>query len=139
MAITINFQHPVHLPFRRKIKRLVQEIFHQEGRTLSNLNIVFCSDAYLLNMNQIYLSHDYYTDIITFDISNSEDIHAEIYISVDTAAVNAIEYKVLLINELIRLIIHGCLHLCGFSDKKKSEKNTMTKAENRYLLYYESL
>lgn len=139
MAVTFHFQHPVKLPFRKMLKKLVSIIFHEEGKKLGKLDIVFCSDLYLLEINRTYLSHDHFTDIITFDYSESDLKIGEIYISVQTANANAIFYKVLLFNELIRLITHGTLHLCGYTDKTKPNKLLMTKMENHYIARFEKM
>ena len=92
----------------------------------------FCSDAYLLDINRTYLQHDYYTDIITFDLEGA----AEIYISVDRVKENAQAEGVSFKQELHRIIFHGVLHLCGFSDKTASAKIEMTRQENKLLAHY---
>ena len=139
MAVTFHFQHPVKLPRRKMLKKLVAIIFHEEGTKFGKLDIVFCNDLYLLEINRTYLSHDHFTDIITFDYSETDTKIGEIYISVETANANASLYKVLLFNELIRLIVHGSLHLCGYTDKTKPNKFLMTQKENHYLAYFEKM
>ena len=139
MPVTFHFVSPVKLSSRRKIATLVKTIFAQEDKKLDSLSIIFCDDDYLLEMNVRYLSHNYFTDIITFDLSENDKTIGEIYISIDSAKNNAKKYKVLLINELIRLITHGCLHLCSYRDKKKVDKTLMTAKENEYLLLFETM
>ena len=101
------------------------------------LNYIFCDDTYLLEKNQQFLNHDTLTDIITFDLSESEDeLQGEIYISVDRIKENAAKFSVDYNTELHRVIFHGALHLCGFKDKKKEDKALMTEMENDCLQKY---
>ncbi len=112
-------------------------IYHtitEEGSKLKELNFIFCSDAYLLNINQQYLKHDTYTDIVTFDNSEEEKvISGDIFISIDRIRENALNFKVAGRDELHRVMIHGTLHLLGYPDKGKTAKALMTKKENFYL------
>jgi len=95
-----------------------------------NISVIFCSDAYLLNINRQYLNHDYYTDVITFDYSENKLVSGDIFISVDMIKYNAEKFAKIEINELFRVIIHGVLHLCGYKDKTEKDKNEMTEQEN---------
>ncbi|EHQ27615.1 rRNA maturation RNase YbeY [Mucilaginibacter paludis] len=105
-----------------------------EGYKLKELNYIFCSDRYLIELNQQYLNHDTYTDIITFDNSESEGIViGDIFISVERIKENASLFSVSEAEELHRVIIHGVLHLLGYKDKTKSDKALMTSKENLYL------
>lgn len=105
-----------------------------EGFTPGEINVIYCSDDYLLNMNRQYLQHDYLTDIITFDQSEDASIiQGELYISIDRVKENAITFGVPFMQELHRVLIHGVLHLCGYSDKNPRRKKEMTAAEDRYL------
>ena len=104
-----------------------------EGKSLEALTYVFCSDAYLLQINQDFLQHNTFTDIITFDHSEGDLLQGEIYISVDRVRENAIKYKVTFEQELARVMIHGVLHLAGYRDKKPAEKALMRKKEEAYL------
>lgn len=101
-----------------------------------NLEYIFCSDEYLLTINQRYLDHDTYTDIITFDLSEGKHLVGEIYISVERVRANAEAFKVPFNQELHRIIFHGALHLCGFGDKSKKDKAQMTLLENKCLQEY---
>lgn len=105
-----------------------------EQVTLDSLSIIFCSDDYLLKINQEYLDHDYFTDIITFDnsIDNSEII-GDVFISIDRVKENAAEYHEPFEKELSRVIIHGLLHLCGYNDKNEEEQKLMRQKENTYI------
>ena len=125
---------------KNKIRRLIKKITLEEKKGLSFLNIIFCSDVYLLNINKKHLKHDYYTDVITFDYSEkSKNIEGDIYISVDRVKENATKYKQNKSVELIRTIIHGVLHLSGYTDKTKKEKEIMTTKENKYLSLYKKI
>lgn len=105
-----------------------------EGNRIKELNYIFCSDAYLLEMNQSYLNHDTYTDIITFDNSETdENVLGDIFISIDRIKENAKNFGVTETDELHRVMIHGLLHLLGYGDKSKTEKAKMTEKENHYL------
>lgn len=115
-----------------EIKKLVKLIFKNEGKTFKSINIIFCNDRYLLKINQDFLRHNTFTDIITFNYSEAK-IEGELYISVERAAENAILLNIDINNEIIRLIIHGILHLCGYTDKTKSQKLKMTEKENTYI------
>lgn len=98
------------------------------------LTYVFCSDEYLLNVNKSFLNHDYYTDIITFDLSEQNDqLIGEIYISRDRVKDNAKLFGVTLNDELQRVMVHGVLHLCGWNDESESEKALMRRKENELM------
>ena len=97
---------------------------------VGDINIVFCNDTYLLEINQKYLNHNYFTDIITFDYSENGIISGDLFISVDTVKENSLKFKVSFDEEIKRVIIHGVLHLLGYKDKTKSEKLKMKDAEN---------
>jgi probable rRNA maturation factor len=117
-----------------KIRKWITQTISNEGKTLQELNFIFCSDDYLLKINREYLKHDTFTDIITFD--NSEDsaqINGDIFISIDRIRDNAKDFKVSESNELHRVMIHGTLHLLGYRDKTKQEKSVMTEKEDKYL------
>jgi probable rRNA maturation factor len=127
----------VGLPERTKLKRFIQTIFRREGKKLKSLNYVFCSDEKLLKINKTYLKHDFYTDIVTFDLSeNSRQVTGEVYISVDRVRENANLFKTTLREELLRVIFHGALHLCGYEDRSPRQKALMRRKENFYLMNY---
>ena len=128
----------VNLRNRNKIKRMIEQIFLYEKKPLDRLNYVFCSDDIILDINRRYLKHDFYTDIISFDLSENKDekITGEIYISLDRVRDNASKMKLPFNHELARVIFHGALHLCGHKDKTKKEKQEMTKREDLYLKKY---
>jgi rRNA maturation RNase YbeY len=112
----------------------ILEVITSEDYLVSQINYVFCSDEYLLQINIDYLKHDYYTDIITFDNSEEEGtIESDIFISIDRIEDNAQDQGISFEQELHRVIIHGVLHLVGYNDKTPDEKNTMREKENAYL------
>lgn len=115
-----------------KIVATLNFILKTSPKSLDYINFIFCSDSYLLDINVNYLSHDYYTDIITFDYSE-EQIQSDIYISTERVFENSKLHEVDFLNELYRILIHGVLHLVGFKDKTDEEKNVMTQKENFYL------
>lgn len=120
---------------KQKIRQWITGAITREGFSrVGELNFVFCSDDYLLEINQTYLKHDTYTDIVTFDSSESEDtIAGDIFISVDRTQENALAFGVSWRDELHRVIIHGVLHLCGYGDKTDAEQQKMTEMEDHYL------
>ena len=118
---------------KRKITRWIKETITLEGKVTGDISFIFCSDAYLLEVNKQYLNHDYFTDIITFDYVENNVISGDIFISCDRIRENAEEFKTGFDNELSRIIIHGVLHLLGYKDKSKKEKLLMTDKEDFYL------
>lgn len=120
-----------------KLEKWIEATIAEEGMEADAITVIFCSDDYLLDVNKKYLNHDYYTDIITFDYS--EDIHEEgiiagdLFISIDTVARNAFQYRVRFKQELHRVIIHGVLHLLGYKDKTPAESIEMRAKEDYYL------
>lgn len=112
----------------------IKQIFIQEGHKAFYIQYVFCNDDKLLEINRKYLGHDYLTDIITFDYTNELDkIAGDIFISYDRVIDNAKKYKVSVIDELNRVIIHGVLHLLGYDDKTEHQRVKMRYKENYYL------
>lgn len=106
----------------------------KEGYNIEQLNYIFCSDRYLKKMNVSYLNHNYYTDIITFDNSvEKKKIIGDVFISIDTIKYNATEYKTTFENELARVMIHGLLHLVGYSDRSPKEQKKMSSMEDFWL------
>ena len=127
----------VSLLERKRLKLFIKSIFDKKERQLNSLTIIFCSDEYLLNINNQFLQHDYYTDIVTFNLSeNINVIEGEIYISVERVRDNALNNNVTVKQELHRIIFHGTLHLCGFLDKTIKAKKVMTFQEDYCLERY---
>ncbi|HTI11402.1 MAG TPA: rRNA maturation RNase YbeY [Puia sp.] len=137
---TIHFhflQGGFTLTERSALKSFIEKLFKREKKQLLNLNYIFCSDDYLLEINKQYLKHDFYTDIITFGLSEpNEPVSAEIYISVDRVKENARQFNTSFKREMHRVLFHGALHLCGYKDKKKQEILLMRQMEEKYLNLY---
>jgi len=108
-------------------------VCQKEGKTLSEVSIILCSDDYLLEVNRKHLNHDYYTDVITFDYSEETAISGDVFISVDRVQENAQSVGADMVDELHRIIVHGTLHLLGYTDKTISAKEEMTSKEDFYL------
>jgi rRNA maturation RNase YbeY len=128
----------LRLDRRRKLKLYLEKMVRRKGRDLVGLNIVFCSDEVLLDMNRSFLGHDYLTDILTFDLSakRASALEGEIYISADRVRENAKEFGTTLREELHRVIFHGILHLLGQGDHSFVEKAQMRKEEGLHLSEY---
>ncbi|GAA0531239.1 rRNA maturation RNase YbeY [Chitinophaga japonensis] len=132
-ALEVN----VKLKNKTNLKAFLKKLFEREGQQLHGLQYVFCSDAYLLEMNQQFLQHDTYTDIITFELSEvAGTTEGEVYISIDRVRENAGKFKVAEEQELHRVIFHGALHLCGYKDKTKKDAALMRQKEDECLQSY---
>jgi probable rRNA maturation factor len=122
---------------RTVLKLFLADVFKQEGKEVNELTYVFCSDEELLAINRQYLQHDYYTDIITFDLSiTKQAVMGEIHISIDRVRENAKEHQQTFNRELHRVIFHGALHLCGYKDKSPKDEKNMRLKEEYYLNAY---
>ena len=125
------------IDFVFKHKRLnnswLKLVAESEIKKLGNINIIFCSDNYILDINVKYLGHDYFTDIITFDYCEKNILSGDLFISIDTVRANAEFYKTEFKNELNRVIVHGLLHLIGYDDHTPEEQKIMREIENYYL------
>jgi rRNA maturation RNase YbeY len=136
----VRFFFPVGyitLKGRNRLKDYLLAVFKKEGKKVAFVNYVFCSDQYLLEINRNYLNHDYYTDIITFDLSDKKGaLKAEIYISIDRIRENARKLGVSLKSELHRVIFHGSLHLCGYDDKTAKQQTAIRLKEDLHLKKY---
>lgn len=118
---------------KREMSAWIKQVASLHGFKVGELAYIFCSDEKILEVNNQYLQHDYYTDIITFDYTESSTVNGDIFISIDTVATNAEKFGVAFDNELRRIIIHGVLHLCGQKDKSPKERDEMTRKENQAL------
>ena len=133
------FYQDVKFVFKQRLylKDFLIKLFKSEKTALGSLNIIFCSDDELLQINRQFLQHNYYTDIITFPLSvNGEPIDAELYISIDRVRDNAKQNKRSFNNELHRVIFHGCLHLAGYNDKSSQEIKKIREREDHFLRLY---
>lgn len=119
----------------KKIINYLNYVLKGEKKNNAVVNVVYVDKDEILKLNNEYLQHNYYTDVITFSLNedDTKEIDGEIYICVDVAEEQAKEYKVSLSNELSRLAIHGLLHLCGYGDKTDEEQKLMRSLENKYL------
>ncbi len=137
MPLIHFFYHKIRFKLKapRKVTSWIKKVVEKEGATIQEINFIFCSDSYLLTLNQGFLKHNTLTDIITFDNSSPSDssLEGEIYISVNRVRENADKFQVSFEDELNRVIIHGVLHLLGYKDKKPSEKAQMRKKEEACL------
>ncbi|HXB40246.1 MAG TPA: rRNA maturation RNase YbeY [Bacteroidia bacterium] len=139
MAITFSFSQKIKTPPKKALKGWAEKIALSEKRKIKTLAYTFCSDEELWQMNKQYLSHDTYTDIITFDYSEESAISGEIYISVQRVIENAEKLKITFQEELLRVMAHGILHLCGYKDKNPIQQKQMRRAEERALKLFKGL
>jgi probable rRNA maturation factor len=133
------FSHdiPTSLKNTAHLKHFIELIFKKERHSLDSINYIFCSDWVILEINKKYLNHDFYTDVITFDLSpNNKAISGEVYISIERIRDNAKQLGLSIKSELHRVLFHAALHLCGYNDKKKKDKEIMRKRENDLLAKY---
>ncbi len=125
------------VPFPKLTKRIttrwIKRVIGSEGKLVGDICFIFCSDEYLLEVNKKYLNHDYYTDVITFDYSEEKLVSGDVFVSVDRIEENAIEFGHRPEDELLRILVHGVLHLLGYKDKIKEDKVLMTEKEDYYL------
>jgi probable rRNA maturation factor len=118
---------------KRKIYYFILDILAMENSNCGTINFVFCNDSYLLKINNEFLKHDFYTDIITFDYSENNIISGDLFLSLDRIKDNAIFYKISLMEEILRVMVHGILHMVGYNDKTRIERKIMKEKENFYL------
>ncbi|MDE6018380.1 MAG: rRNA maturation RNase YbeY [Muribaculaceae bacterium] len=121
----------------RKISTWIEEVGASHSRRIGNLNYLFVNDEEILKANRQFVDHDYYTDIITFDYSHGDRISGDIMISLETVATNAEKFGVSYFQELLRVIIHGVLHLVGINDKGPGEREIMEAEEDKALALYQ--
>ena len=135
MPVKFFHEKKTRVKHSKALKSFIVSIFNKEAKELDSLTYIFCSDSYLLNINRQYLQHDFYTDIISFNLSDHPDspIIGEIYISTDRVKDNASIHHTNFEQELHRVLIHGVLHLCGYADKAPEEKKRMTEKEDEAL------
>lgn len=133
MSKTIFF-HSEEIDFKlkkkKKVRNWLQELTKTEDKSIEDLNYIFCSDDYLLEVNKEHLDHDYFTDVITFDYCENNVISGDIFISIDRVKENANSFGKSFKNELRRVMAHGLLHLMGYKDKTEDEEEEMRKMED---------
>jgi rRNA maturation RNase YbeY len=125
------------LLYKEKIRLWLLAVIEQEKKQAGDISFIFCSDEYLLEINRQYLSADYLTDVITFDFTEENHISGDIFISVDRVKENAKQYKQKYYREMLRVVLHGILHLCGYKDKTGKEEKQMRGKEDYYLQKFE--
>ena len=132
-----NADKATSLRFRTKLKTFIGKQCQKEGVRIEALQYVFCSDAYLLDINKRFLNHDFYTDIISFDLSEQKgSLVGDVYISIERVKENAKTEGNLYMHELLRVIFHGALHFCGYKDKKPADVKVMRSMEDKWLKAY---
>ena len=129
------FCEDIIFEFKNKLlnNRWLKFVASSEVRKLQNINIIFCSDNYILDVNMKYLQHDYFTDIITFDYCEGNSLSGDLFISIDSVRDNAAFYGTEFADELNRVIVHGILHLIGYDDHTDEEQKIMRSKEDYYL------
>jgi rRNA maturation RNase YbeY len=118
---------------RRDTTNWIKEVAAQYQKRVGEISYIFCSDAEILRINNLYLKHDYYTDIITFDYSEDDTLSGDLFISLETVKSNSLQLGTDYDEELHRVMIHGILHLCGFKDKSPEDEKMMREKENEAL------
>lgn len=129
------FCEDIRFTYKNKLanNRWLKMVAGSEIRKIGDINIIFCSDNYILDVNMKYLQHDYFTDIITFDYCEGKVLSGDLFISVDSVRENSIEFGTDFEEELHRVIVHGVLHLIGYDDHTEEDKKLMRQKENYYL------
>ena len=128
--ISFNYELEFILQDESLYAEWISQVIRSESKKEGDINYVFCDDDYILQINQQYLNHDYYTDIISFDYCVGNELHGDIFISIDRVRENAADYNVSFDEELKRVLIHGVLHYCGYKDKTEDEELLMRSKEN---------
>ncbi|WP_124641474.1 MULTISPECIES: rRNA maturation RNase YbeY [Amniculibacterium] len=131
--IHYHFENIETIDFASKTTSWLEDLILHESKKIGTLNYIFCDDNYLLKVNQDYLNHDYYTDIITFDYVKGKTISGDIFVSLQRIIDNANQHNKSFENELHRVLAHGLLHLCGYKDKTEEEEKLMRYKEDYYL------
>jgi rRNA maturation RNase YbeY len=137
--IKYHFITPFELKEPNRHKSWLKLLAANKGFYIGNINYIFCDDNYLFTINQNFLKHDTFTDIITFDNRVGETLNGEIYISINRIIENAQLYQTSPSKELLRTMAHGILHLCGYKDKSKEEKKIMRKEEEEAIKLFSTI
>ena len=129
------FSEDIKFEFKDKLSnnRWLRFVASSEVKKLGGINIIFCSDNYILDVNMKYLQHDYFTDIITFDYCEGDVLNGDLFISIDSVRENSVFYGTQFTDELLRVIVHGILHLIGYDDHSEEEIKLMRSKEDYYL------
>ena len=128
--ISFNYETDFKLSKKAGYSKWLSKVILSENKKEGDINYIFCDDDFLIGINQQYLKHDTLTDIISFDYSVGNELHGDIFISVQRVRENATEFKVSFEEELLRVMVHGVLHYCGYKDKSAEDEKTMRQKEN---------
>ena len=135
--INFNYETSFELGDEELYSRWVSSIIDTESKVEGTINYIFCDDSYLLKINEEYLKHNTFTDIISFDYSIGKELHGDIFISVERVRENAVDYRVDFTEELNRVMAHGILHYCGYNDKNKEDELVMRiKEEEKMSMFH---
>jgi probable rRNA maturation factor len=134
--ISFNYELDFELQNEQVVSQWISNVILSEGKSEGEINYIFCGDEYLLELNIKHLNHDTLTDIISFDYSVGNEIHGDIYISIERVKENALDFKVSFEEELNRVMVHGVLHYCGYKDKSELDEKAMRSKENEKLAMF---
>jgi len=129
-VITFNSETSFTLKNQKKLVKWISDVISSEGFQVGEINYIFCNDSYLNKINQEFLNHDTFTDIISFDYTLGKEVGGDIFISIERVLENAEKFNEVFENELYRVMIHGVLHFMGYKDKTKKEKTLMRTKED---------
>jgi probable rRNA maturation factor len=127
--ISFNYELDFKLEEETIYSDWISKVISSENKNEGEINYIFCDDEYLIGLNQQYLDHDTLTDIISFDYSEGNDLHGDIFVSIERVRDNAIDFKVSFEDELKRVLVHGILHYCGYKDKSEEDEKIMRQKE----------
>ena len=128
--ISFNYELEFQLENEEQYSSWISNVISSENKKEGDINYIFCDDEYILEINKQYLDHDYYTDIISFDYSVGNELHGDIFVSIERVRENAVEFDVTFDEELKRVLAHGVLHYCGYKDKTEEEELLMRSKED---------
>ena len=128
--ISFNYETDFQLDDEALFSDWISRVLLSENKKEGDINYIFCDDEFILNINKQYLDHDYYTDIISFDYSVGNELHGDVFVSVERVMENAEDFNVTFEEELRRVIIHGILHYCGYKDKSEEDEKLMRNKED---------
>jgi len=128
--ISFNYEFEFQLDNEDQFSDWISRVIVSENKKEGDINYIFCDDNYLLEINQQYLNHDTLTDIISFDYSVGNELHGDIFVSIERVRENAEDFKVSFEDELKRVLVHGVLHYCGYKDKTEQDEQLMREKED---------
>lgn len=134
--ISFNYETEFELPNEDQLSNWLSQVILSENKKEGDINYIFCDDEYLLNLNEQYLDHDTLTDIISFDYTVGNELHGDIFISIERVRENALDFNVTFDEELKRVLVHGVLHYCGFKDKSEEDEKLMRQKEDEKIMMF---